>query len=74
MLTNVGAEYVCDDIPAIHQNPLGRGSALDAEWRETPGRKHLVDVLGDGPYLALGFAGAEDEIIGDGSQLGDVED
>lgn len=31
-------------------------------------------MLGDGPHLTLGFAGAEDEIIGDGGQLGDVED
>jgi hypothetical protein len=36
--------------------------------------EHLVDVLGDGAHLTLGFAGAEDEIIGDGGQLGDVED
>ena len=74
MATNIGAEDVDHDITEIHQNPVRGRGALNAEGRDTLAGKHAVDVVGDSPDLPLGFTGAQDQIIGDGGQLGDRED
>ena len=74
MVTNVGAENVDHDITEIHQYPIPGRGALNAEGRNALAGKHAVDVVGDSPDLPLGFTGAQDQIIGDGGQLGDRED
>jgi hypothetical protein len=74
MTTNIAPEHVDHDIAEIHQNPIRGRGALNAEGRDTLAGKHAVDVVGDGPDLPLGFTGAQDQIIGDGGQLGDRED
>lgn len=74
MIPNIGAEDVDHDIAEVHENPIRGPGALNAEGRNALADKHAVDVVGDGADLTLGFTRAQDQIIGDGGQLGDRKD
>ena len=73
-MADIGAKDVSHHVAEVHQNPLRSGDAFDAERGLALTGERAVDMVRDGPDLTLRLAGAQNEIIGDGSQLGDMED
>ncbi len=74
MVPYVGPKDVRHHVAEIQQDPSGVGGALDAQGAATPARQRGVDVVGDGLDLTLGFSRADDQVVGDGGQLRNVQD
>ncbi len=74
MVSDIGSENMGYDIPEIHQDPLSRCGALHAERMMSLGRQHRVNVVGNSLHLSLGLSGTQDQIVGEGSQLRNVQD
>lgn len=72
--TNVGQKDMGNNITEIHQDPPRCRRALDAQRRHPLDCQRVIDVLCNGANLAFGVSRTDDEIIGDGGQLTDVQD
>ena len=70
----IGPEDVDDHIHIIHEDPLRGQGAFDAERMDALSGEGAVDMFRDRAGLTVGFPGAEHQIIGNGGQLGDIED
>src|SRR5262249_56432541 len=66
-------EDVNDDVGEVHQHPLAPRDALDGVRPHALAAEIFLDALSDALDLAVGAAGADDEIIGDGGELAHAE-
>src|SRR5690349_22325114 len=74
MMTGILPENMDDHIPEIHEDPLRRGLAFDAHSAGSRLGQDTIDMVGDRSRLPIRVGGPQDEIIGDGGQLRNVED
>ena len=74
VVTDVRSEDVRNHVAEVHEDPLGRRSTLDVQWTRVVAGDDGVDVVRDGFDLPVGVPRADDEVVGDGGQLRDVED
>src|SRR5207249_2738066 len=69
----VGDERVHDHVPEIDEDPPPRRVAFDTKRLATGLLRFLPDRIGDGLDLTLAAARADDEEVGDGRELRDVQ-
>lgn len=74
MGSNVLTEHMHDDVAEVHENPLRCGESFEAQRPDAESGENGLNVIRDGADLALGVAGAENEVIGNGRQGSDVKD
>src|SRR5438128_1604216 len=67
-------EDVDDDRAEVDEDPVGGRLAFATDRPDAPLAEGLEDPVGDGTQLALGTAGADDEVVGDGREPGKVEE
>ena len=63
-----------DEVQVIEEHPPGLPVALAAVRLHALGTKLLVDLLDDGPHLALVAPRTDHEVVGDPDEGTDVED
>jgi hypothetical protein len=68
-----GGEDVDDDVAVVHEDPAGVGLTLAAEGLCAVGFGRLFHRLDDGLDLAVGGAVGDDEVVGEGSDVADVQ-
>src|SRR5262245_48793155 len=74
MMTGILAENMNDDVAEIHEYPLRRRLAFDAQCAGTRLGQHAVDMVGDRPRLPVRVGGPQHQIVSDGGQLRNMED
>src|SRR5919204_1524042 len=66
-------EHVDDDRTKVEQDPVRLGRPLPGDRPNAIAPEQLQDAVGDGIDLALRAAGADDEVVGEGGQLAELE-
>ena len=69
----VGGEDVDDEVEVVEQHPFAALVAFDVAGAELAGLERGFHAVGDGLHLPPVLAGAEDEIVGEGAGLTQVE-
>ncbi len=63
-----------DDITVIEERPVAVIQPLGAQELNPLPRAFMLDEFGDGLYLRGAFPGADDKIIGDDGETGEIKD
>jgi hypothetical protein len=73
VIAHISLEDVDHDVGEVHEHPVRTGQTLDTQ-RElaTPGQ-HLANMIRNRFDLTFRVAGTQDQVIGDGGELRDVE-
>src|SRR5574340_1157221 len=74
VFANILLKNVNDDVTKIHYDPFGRRGAFNAERGLSLRGEAVANMVGNRPSLALRFPGSDDQIVGDRSQCGDMQD
>ena len=74
VFANILLKNVDDDVTKVDDNPLGRRCSFDAERRMALGLELVDHMVCDRARLSLRFSGADDQVIGNGGQFGDMQD
>jgi len=74
MFPDILPENMDDDIAIVHQNPLRGPSAFDTQRFGAGTRKNAADMVRDGARLAIRIRRAYDQVVGNRSQRGYLED
>ena len=62
-----------DDVTVIQEHPMAVIQPLGSQELDPFPRAFLLDEFGDGLYLRSTFPGADDKIIGDDGETGEIK-
>jgi hypothetical protein len=70
----LGGEQVHDGVSVVQDDPAALGDALAPLRTDVLLGQFLLDVLGDRAELPRVLDRADDEVVGDGREMSDIED
>lgn len=65
---------MCDEVAVVEQDPATLRASLSTDGLALLRRERLLDLLGDRPDLSLARGRADQEVVGDGQEVADVDD